>query len=125
MENLSSAGVTVMYALTVLSVIIMMICIGKFFYKTPFRQIYDFINTDDNDDSVCLIAFFAIPVACMVAWIGCIIGVFPIMMVGLVGGAFVSAICLLVFFVCGTISVVVPYMQDLHRRIVNKHENRE
>lgn len=125
MEGLSSAGVTMMYALTVLSVIIMMICIGKFFYKTPFRQIYDFINTDDNDDSVCLIAFFAIPVACVIAWLGNIFGLFPMMMVGLVGGVFVSAICLIVFFVCGTVSVVVPYMQNLHRRIVNKHENRE
>lgn len=124
MEGLSSAGVTMMYALTVLSVIIMMICIGKFFYKTPFRQIYDFIKSD-TDEELGLVAFFVIPVACIVAWLGNIFEWFPMMMVGLVAGSFVSAICLVIFFVCGTIGVVVPYMQNLHRRIVNKHENRE
>lgn len=123
MEVLSQAGQFMLYAITVLAVLSLMICIGKFFYKSPFKELYDLIvEPDSNDEQVGMIIFYLCMVLVAVSWFGVLTGLTFLTFIGLIGGTMCYVIGTIFFTVVVFIEIIVPYMKELHQRIIDKHE---
>lgn len=115
MEMFSPAGIKMAYSITVLSILFLIVLVGKFFYISPFRNWYDYLKKEQLPLILCLVG----TVACITMWIGVLTGVEFFAVIGGLCGFLVWGAVLLGAVLCVLVSIV-PFMQNLHEKIIEK-----
>ena len=115
MDILSPAGVKMVSIVTVYSVLFFGVLAGKFFYVSPFRNWYDKMKKDNIPIIVGVIGI----VSTVVMWLGLLTEVEGLVMLGLLIAFFAWFA-----FTAGSIILIclgiVPFMQRLHQKIIEK-----
>lgn len=114
--ELTLFGTVLFTSITLVSVLFLALVVLKFFYISPFHQIYDYIDEMGN----MMLVMWGIVALSVIAWFS----YFTESQFGIAIAVLLASITLFVLSIIGTISlliyVIIPWFYETHRRIRSK-----
>lgn len=105
---------------SIISVSIILSIIGKFFHIKPFRNIYDYIQ----DDPFLVIGTTMMVLMNIISWILYIFDASTLFSASLTLNTIILVGFLLLSLLFWTIETFIPFMHNLHEKIVDKKEGK-